>query len=139
MVLGISCYHYLPPPYDVQQPCSHPCGSELFATSHHKPFRFENWWLQDNEYHDIAKKKSWRRSSNQDFSQKTKFLAADLRKWRKKKPRNNDLLAQIEQQILDQQNLPPSRQNHTLQQNLHDKHQELLAKEETYHIQRAKK
>jgi hypothetical protein len=52
----------------------------------------------------------------------------------KKKPRNNDLLAQIENQILEQQRLPPSQQDHTLQQNLHDKDQDLLAKEETYHI-----
>lgn len=31
-----------------------------------KPFRFENWWLMDNEYHDIAKN-SWNRSSNHVF------------------------------------------------------------------------
>ena len=87
----------------------------------------------EQEYHEIAKQ-SWQRSSARDFSQKTKFLAADLRKWRRKKPKNNDLLAQIESQILDQQSLHPSLQNHTLQQQLHDKHHNLMAKEETYHI-----
>jgi len=75
----------------------------------------------DNDYHDIARQ-SWHRSSTRDFSQKTKFLAADLRKWRKKKPNNNDLIAQIENQILVQQSLPPSQQDHNLQQHLHDKH-----------------
>jgi len=103
-----------------------------------KPFRFENWWLMENEYKDIAKQ-SWQRSTNRDFSQKTKFLAADIRKWRKRKPRNSDLLQQIENQILQQQNLPPSLQDHTLQKNLQDKHQDLMDKEEIYHLQRAKK
>jgi len=44
-----------------------------------KPFRFENWWLMDIDYNDIAKQ-SWQHSSKRDFSQKTKFLATDLRK-----------------------------------------------------------
>jgi hypothetical protein len=34
-----------------------------------KPFRFENWWLQDQDYQDLAKQ-SWQRSSNRDFSKK---------------------------------------------------------------------
>ena len=60
-------------------------------------------------------------------------MLQELRKWRKKKPKNNDLLAQIENQILDQQSLFPSQQDHNLQQHLHDKHQDLMAKEEQYH------
>lgn len=103
-----------------------------------KPFRFENWWLKDQEYHDTTRQ-CWQRSSNRDFAHKTKFLVADLRKWRCKKPKNNDLLAQIKHQILEQQNLPPPLQNHTLQQSLHDQHQDLLAKEESYHVQCMKK
>jgi hypothetical protein len=39
---------------------------------------------------------------------KTRFFAADLRKWRRKKPKNSYLLAKIERQILDQQNLHSS-------------------------------
>jgi hypothetical protein len=38
-------------------------------TRSRKPFRFENWWLMENEYKDIAKQ-SWQRSTNRDFSQK---------------------------------------------------------------------
>ena len=57
-----------------------------------KPFRFENWWLMDKDYHHIAQT-SWNKSSNRVFSQKLKFLAADLKKWRKSKPKNTDLLA----------------------------------------------
>jgi hypothetical protein len=103
-----------------------------------KPFRFENWWLMEHDFQNIAQQ-SWQRSSTRDFSYKTKFLAADLKKWRRKKPKNNVLLVQIENQILEQQNLHPSRQNHSLQQHLHDQHQSLLAKEEAFHVQRIKK
>jgi endonuclease/exonuclease/phosphatase family metal-dependent hydrolase len=104
----------------------------------HKPFRFENWWLMEQDFQDIAQQ-SWQRSSARDFSLKTKFLVADLRKWRRKQPNNNVLLAHVEAQILDQQTLHPSIQNHTLQKQLHDQHHNLMAKEETFHLQRFKK
>lgn len=55
------------------------------CTRINKRFRFENWWLMDTDYNDIAMQ-SWQHSFNRDFSQKTKFLAADLRKWRKRNP-----------------------------------------------------
>jgi hypothetical protein len=93
--------------------------------------------VNEQEYHENAKN-SWQHSTTREFSQKTKFLAPDLRKLRKK-PRNSDLLAQIENQILDQQSLHPSQQNHALQKQLLEKHQNLMAKEGTYHIQRVKK
>jgi hypothetical protein len=92
----------------------------------------------EHDFQEIVKQ-SWQRSSAHVFLQKTKFLAADLRKWRRKKPKNPELLAQIENKILQEQNLHPTLENHTLQEHLHDKHQSLLAKEETYHIQRLKK
>jgi len=79
-----------------------------------KPFRFENWWLMEQEYHEVARQ-SWLRSSARTFAQKTGYLAADLRTWRRKKPRNNDLLTQIEAQLLAQQNIHPSQQNQSLQ------------------------
>jgi hypothetical protein len=94
--------------------------------------------VNEQEYHENAKN-SWQHSTTREFSQKTKFLAPDLRKWRRKKPRNSDLLAQIENQILDQQSLHPSQQNRALQKQLLEKHQNLMAKEGTYHIQRVKK
>jgi hypothetical protein len=92
----------------------------------------------EQDYHDVAKQ-SWRKSSCRNFSQKTRYLVADLRKWRRAKPRNSDLLAQIENQILDEQSKPPAQQDQSLQQQLTEQHQDLLTKEETYHIQRAKK
>jgi hypothetical protein len=52
----------------------------------HKPFHFENWWLMEHDFQDIAQQ-SLERSSAHDFSLKTKFLVADLRKWRRKQPK----------------------------------------------------
>ncbi|KAG2575025.1 hypothetical protein PVAP13_7KG403040 [Panicum virgatum] len=105
--------YHLPMMYSDHAPILAVLNSQCPRTN--KPFRFENWWLMEQEYHEITKQ-SWQRSS------------AHLRKWRRKKPKNNDLLAQIESQILDQQSLHPSLQNHTLQQQLHDKHHNLMAK-----------
>jgi hypothetical protein len=103
-----------------------------------KPFRFENLWLMEQNYNEVAQQ-SWMRSSTRSFSQKTSYLAFDLRKWRKRKPRNPDLLTQIKTQLLEQQTKHSSQRDHSLQQKLTDQHHDLLAKEEAYHIQRAKK
>jgi hypothetical protein len=51
-----------------------------------KPFRFENWWLMEEDFQDVAQT-SWNRSASHSFSHKTRFLAADLRKWRRLKPK----------------------------------------------------
>ena len=66
-----------------------------------KPFCFENWWLMEQDYHTVAQQ-SWQRSIFRTFSQKTSFLASDLRKWRRGKPRNSDHLATIENQLLQE-------------------------------------
>jgi hypothetical protein len=92
----------------------------------------------EQEFQDIPQQ-SWQCSSAWNFSHKTYFLATDLKKWRKEKQRNCVLIAQIEFQILQQQSLHPSLQNHSLQQQLHDKRHSLMAKEETFYIQRTKK
>jgi hypothetical protein len=62
-----------------------------------------------------------------------------MRKWRRSKPRNSDLLNAIENQLLDQQSKPPSQQDFSLQQYLTQQHHGLLVKEETYHLQHAKR
>jgi mRNA-degrading endonuclease YafQ of YafQ-DinJ toxin-antitoxin module len=74
-----------------------------------------------------------------NLSHKTRFLAADLKKWQAKKPKTSDQLHSIEAQILAEQNLHPSNQNHTLQHHLHQQHQNLMVPEEAYHIKIVKK
>jgi hypothetical protein len=103
-----------------------------------KPFRFENWWLMEDDFQQTAQQ-SWLHSANRSISHKIRFLAADLKKWRAKKPKTSDQLQSIEDQILSQQALHPSNQNHSLLFSLNQQHQHLLAREESYHIQRFKK
>jgi hypothetical protein len=78
-----------------------------------KPFRFDNWWLMDQQYQEVAQE-SWSKSSSRIFTQKTRYLAADLRSWRRSKPRNCDMLATIEAQLLDEQSKPPDQQDYNL-------------------------
>lgn len=79
-----------------------------------KPFHFENWWLMEQEYEQVAKT-SWQRSTARPFHQKTKFLAQDLKRWHRTKPKLSDRLASIEEQILQEQLKRPHQQDFSLQ------------------------
>jgi hypothetical protein len=81
--------YHLPMMYNDHAPILAVLNSQRVRTK--KPFRFENWWLMEHDYNEVAQQ-SWMRSSAHSFSQKTSYLASDLRKWRKQKPRNPDLL-----------------------------------------------
>jgi len=100
-------------------------NSKRFRTN--KPFRFENWWLMEQDYHKVAQQ-SWERSASRTFTEKTRFLASDLCKWRKTKPRISDQLAAIEDQLLQQQSKPPN-QDYSLQKHLTQQHHSILAKD----------
>jgi hypothetical protein len=113
LVFPSTIIYYLPMMYNDHAPILAVLNSQRPLL--HKPFCFENGWLPEQDFHDIAKQ-SWQHSSARDFSHKNKFLAADLKKWRRKKRKNNDLLAHLESQILQQQSLHLSLQNHNLQQ-----------------------
>lgn len=78
-----------------------------------KPFRFENWWLLEVDY-DSTAKKSWAKSANRTFHQKTRYLATDLKNWRRKKPRIDEQLQRVEDCILQAQSLHPSFQDYEL-------------------------
>jgi len=102
-----------------------------------KPFNFENWWLLTDDFENIAKA-SWHKSCNRPFHLKTHFLAKDLIKLQKAKPKNSDVLRTIEDKLLTLQMNPLGQQNPTLQRELISQHENLLAKEEAYHRQRYK-
>jgi hypothetical protein len=87
-----------------------------------KPFRFENWWLFEQDYEQTAKT-SWLRSANRTFQQKTKFLARDLKKWRQRKPKLSYQLLGIEDSILKEQLKPPNEQDFNIQHQLSMQHQ----------------
>jgi uncharacterized protein YozE (UPF0346 family) len=82
---------------------------------------------------------SWNRSASRSFAQKTKYLAVDLRTWRKKKPKIADQLAAVADQLLQHQSKPPQHQDFDLQKHLTQQHHQLLLKDEEFHLQRAKK
>jgi len=50
---------------------------------------------------------SWHKSCNRPFHLKTLFLAKDLIKWQKAKPKNSDVLRTIEDKLLALQMNPP--------------------------------
>lgn len=82
----------------------------LNSSRHHtnKPFRFENWWLMEQEYEEVAKT-CWQQSERRPFHQKAKFLASDLKKWRRAKPKLSDQLATVEDRLLQDQLKPPNQ------------------------------
>ncbi|KAJ1295410.1 hypothetical protein BS78_01G221600 [Paspalum vaginatum] len=103
-----------------------------------KPFKFENWWLLEKDFNDVAKG-SWHKSRNKPFHLKAFYLASDLKTWRKKAPKLNDQLETIENLIVQDQLKPYSPQNHSLQEDLIHQHHQIMIKQSEYHKQRVKK
>jgi hypothetical protein len=60
----------------------------------------------EQDYDKMAKM-SWSRSASKPFCQKAKYLAVNLKRWRKNKSRLFDQIATVEDQILQQQTKPP--------------------------------
>ena len=102
------------------------------------PFRFENWWLMEQDFNDVAKQ-SWAKSSSHPFHLKTKYLVYDLKKWRKGKPNITSQLSTIENLLLHHQSKPSHLQDFCTQKHLISQHEEFLKKNEEFHLQRAKK
>ncbi|WVZ77029.1 LOW QUALITY PROTEIN: hypothetical protein U9M48_024932 [Paspalum notatum var. saurae] len=93
-----------------------------------KPFRFKNWWIQEPDFQQVAKK-SWIRSRTRGFNLKTTYLAADLRSWRrKKKPNITEQLSTIENQLSIVQVQSPTLHNHRSQQMLVQQHHGIMQK-----------
>jgi hypothetical protein len=77
-----------------------------------KNFKFENWWLMEDDFQDHAKS-VWNISTNRPFSARTNYLAGALKRWcRKKKPIQQEI-NQLEEQIKNIQMKPPQFQDHT--------------------------
>jgi hypothetical protein len=67
------------------------------------------------------------------------YLASDLKRWRRTKPRISDQLEKVENEILVQQSKPTHLQDYNIQNHLAMQHEQLLIKNEEFHRQRAKK
>ena len=92
----------------------------------------------EQDYQDVAKR-SRDCFANKPFYQKAKYLAVDLKKWRRTKPKLSDQLAAVEDQLLQEQTKPPHQQDFNIQTQLTQQYHQLLAKDEEFHLQRAKK
>ncbi|KAJ1268610.1 hypothetical protein BS78_07G148300, partial [Paspalum vaginatum] len=103
-----------------------------------KPFRFENWWIQESDFQEVAKT-SWERSRGRGFNLKTTYLASDLKVWWRKKPNLSQQLTSIENHLSVLQAQHPTLQNLRSQQLLIQQHHNTLQKQDDYHKQRAKK
>jgi hypothetical protein len=103
-----------------------------------RPFHFENYWLLEPDFKQVAQK-SWHLSQNRPFHRKLSYLASDLKTWRRSKPKLDDHLPDIENQLLQHHARPPHLQNHSAQHELIYQHQNILAKQEIFHRQRYKK
>jgi hypothetical protein len=102
-----------------------------------KPFRFENYWLLEQDFKRVAQK-SWHLSQNRPFHRKLSYLVSDLKTWRRSKSKLDDHLHDIENKLLQHQERPPHLQNHSAQHELIYQHQTILAKQEIFHRQRYK-
>jgi hypothetical protein len=111
---------------------------ESNRTKTRKPFRFENYWLLEQDFKQVAQR-SWSRSQRRPFHQKLSYLASDIKVWRKSKPKLTDHLQDIENQLLQHQSRPPHLQNQSAQSELILQHHNILAKQDVYHRQRYKK
>lgn len=133
---GSTTIHHLPILYSDHAPIVAVLQTSNRRTK--KPFRFENWWLLDQDYH-ITASTSWNATSNKPFHIRTSQLAKDLKLWsRTKKPIHHQLNS-IEHQLTQLQNQHPAHRNHAQEQNLTLQHQTLLQKNSEYHRQRYKK
>jgi hypothetical protein len=92
----------------------------------------------EQDFHDEAKQ-SWDKLNSQPFHHKTKYLSYNLKKWRKAKPNLSSQLSSIESLILQQQSKPPHQQDFAIQKHLATQHNDILQKNEEFHLQRAKK
>jgi hypothetical protein len=103
-----------------------------------KHFKFENWWLKEQDFQDYAKS-MWNNSKNKSFSNRTNHLAGSLKIWCKKKKPLQQKLDNLEEQIKQIQVLPWNDQDHILEANLTTRYEQTMTKLTDFYMQRAKK
>jgi hypothetical protein len=103
-----------------------------------KTFKFENWWLKEDDFNDYAKK-AWHTSRNKSFSQRTNHLAGQLKVWCKKKKPLQQELSTLEDQIKEIQMKPEQQQDHMKEASLSIRYEQTLTKLTDSYMQRAKK
>ena len=101
-------------------------------------FKFENWWLMENDFH-VHAKNVWSSSKNKLFHNRITNLAGALRKWcRKKKPIQQEL-DYLGEQIRNIQMQPTQVHDFPLEASLVSRYEQNMVKLTEYYQQRAKK
>ncbi|KAJ1296855.1 hypothetical protein BS78_01G334300 [Paspalum vaginatum] len=113
----------------------------IMESSNPKPkrrFRFENWWLTEEDFHETAAQ-AWSQTATKPFHLRTRNLATSLKTWIKKKKPLNQQLAEIEQELSQIQQNPPHLIDHTKEESLTQLHSSILEKLTDYYRQLSKK
>jgi hypothetical protein len=103
-----------------------------------KPFKFENWWLKEQDFQEYAKS-VWDVSKNKSFSNRTNHLAGSLKIWCKKKKPLQQELNNLEDQINQIQLKAWEEQDHKLESSLVERYEQTMTKLTDSYMQRAKK
>jgi ribonuclease HI len=101
-------------------------------------FKFENWWLKEDDFQDYAKS-NWINNASHDFSFRTKKLAGALKIWCKKKKPLDKELQEIDEKLKEIQQRPVQQQDRALEENLVQRYEHNLTKLTDFYAQRAKK
>lgn len=103
-----------------------------------KHFKFENWWLKEEDFYSYAKS-VWSTSKNKSFSNRTNHLAGSLKIWCKKKKPLQQELNKLEEQLKQIQSKPWDNQDHNLEASLTTRYEQTMTKLTDFYMQRAKK
>jgi hypothetical protein len=90
-------------------------------------FKFENWWLKEEDFQNYAKN-AWQQSSGKPYQCRTNKLANSLKIWCKKKKPLQEELKELEQDILKSQTAPLSQQDFSKEQQLTTRYEQTLTK-----------
>jgi hypothetical protein len=102
-----------------------------------RSFKFENWWLKEIDFQELAKT-AWVSTVNKPFSSRTNNLAGKLKIWcRKKKPLQQQLNI-LEDQIKQIQMQPLTNHDHNLESSLVTRYEQTMTKLTDSYMQRAK-
>lgn len=103
-----------------------------------RPFKFENWWLLEEDYHDMAKN-NWITSNNKPFHVRAALLAGSLKKWSKSKRPLQQQLDIIHKDLEMLQANPIHLQDHNREASLIEQYDKTMTKLTEFYRQRAKR
>lgn len=99
-----------------------------------KPFKFENWWLFENDFQDTAQV-AWSNSSSKPFHCRTSNLAGTLKKWSRSKKPLQQQLDSIHEELVAVQSTPFHLQDHNKEAGLIEQYDSIMTKLTEFYVQ----